>query len=231
MMRGKEFVKSENGVVMVEAAIYFPIVICVVVTMLYYGLFILQEAAMNYEVHRMTAYASKDASNPGYGEFPIASGNEVEFEYAGDQPSAEQVKAYYNAYHNRIGSLYRGVAGILCGEKYDYDAVFGQMVKNGLLFHFTVSPEVEVEKTLFGTSVVASVEYSVPMPGVARYLGLEEQMVIRSASYCHAVNPSDFVRNTDLAVDLVEFAAEKLGVSNKLDVAIGKAKNIINKIF
>ena len=69
------------------------------------------------------------------------------------------------------------------------------------------------------------------MPGVARYLGLEEQMVIRSASYCHAVNPSDFVRNTDLAVDLVEFAAEKLGVSNKLDVAIGKAKNIINKIF
>ena len=84
MMRGKEFVKSENGVVMVEAAIYFPIVICVVVTMLYYGLFILQEAAMNYEVHRMTAYASKDASNPGYGVFPIASGYEVEFD--GDMP-------------------------------------------------------------------------------------------------------------------------------------------------
>ena len=120
---------------------------------------------------------------------------------------------------------------MICGEKYDYDELLGKMSSNGLLFHFTVEPKVEVDKSLFGTSIVASVEYSVPMPGVARYLGLEDQLTIRSASYCHAVNPSDFIRNTDLAVDLVEFAAKKLGVSENIAAAIGKAKEIINMIF
>lgn len=230
-MRKKNFIKSEKGVVMVEAAIYFPIVICVVVTMLYYGLFILQESAMNYEVQRMTAYASKDAGNPGYSVFPVASGNDVEFQYSGDQPSKDQVKAYYNAYHNRISALYRGIAGVICGEEYDYEDLFGRMVNNGLLFRFTVNPKIEVEKSLFGTSIIASVDYSVPMPGVARYLGLQDKLTIRSASYCHAVNPSDFIRNTDLAVDLVEFAAEKLGLSKNLSKIIGKAKEIINMLF
>lgn len=230
-MKTKDFLKSQKGVIMVEAAIYFPMVICVVVSMLYYGLFVLQESAMNYEVQRMTVYTSKDASNPGYYVFPVASGNDVEFQYTGDEPSKDQVEAYYNAYHNRISALYRGIAGVICGEKYDYDELLGKMASNGLLFHFTVEPKVEVDKSLFGTSIVASVEYSVPMPGVARYLGLEDKLTIRSASYCHAVNPSDFIRNTDLAVDLVEFAAKKLGVSENIAVAIGKAKEIINMIF
>lgn len=230
-MKTRNIIFSEKGVVMVEAAIYFPVVICVVVGMLYYGLFFLQEAAMNYEVQRMISYASKDAGNPGYHVFPVATSNSIEFEYAGNQPSKTEVEEYYNEYHRNIGSLYRGIAGIFGGGQYEYDDLFERMTRNGLLFRFTLDPKMEVKKSLFGTSITASVDYSMPMPGVLRYLGLSDRLTIRSASYCNAVNPADFIRNTDLAVDLVEFAAKKLGISENLSSAIEKAKNIINTIF
>lgn len=216
---------------MVEAAIYVPLVLCVVVSMLYLGLFYMQEAAMNCQVQRMTIYASKDAANPGYSSFPISGSNDIEFDFGGSGPSASQVKSYYQAYHNTPGALYRGISGIFSGSNYDYDSLMTQLANNGLLFRFTIHPSVEVEKSLFGTSILATVEYETPMPGVARFLGLEDTMVIRSASYSHAVNPADFIRNTDLAVDLVTFAAEKLGLSDSLSGLINKSKSVINTLF
>lgn len=230
-MSKKDIKNNEQGVVMVEAAIYFPIVICVVVSMLYLGLFYLQEAAINYQVQRVASYASKDSANPGYSTFPVSDGSEFEFNFSGDVPSAGQVQSYYNAYHSSPGALYRGIAGIFGAGSYDYESLLDRMVRNGLLFRFTVTPSVEVEKSLFGTSILASVEYTIPTPGAMRYLGLRDKMLIRSAAYSHAVNPADFVRNTDLAVDLVTFAADKLGVSGTLGNIISKAKTIINKVF
>lgn len=221
---------DESGIVMIEAVIYFPIVICMVAFLLYFGMFLLQEAAMNCQLQRFTTYASKNTANPGYQVFPFSTGSDFEFSYEGDTPSSSQVDQYYMAYHNDIGALYRGVSGLFSDEDYDYDSTLVEMVNNGLLFRFDVSPSVEVKKTLFGTSIVATVEYSIPTPGAIRYLGLDQRLVIRSASYCHAVNPSDFIRNTDLAVDLVEFAADKLGISDTITNIINQAKEKVNAL-
>lgn len=229
-MRQRQNGKQESGAAVVEAAIYFPIVICVVMAMLYLGLFLLQEAAMNCQLQRFTTYASKNTSNPGYKVFPFSTGSEFEFSYEGNAPSASQVDQYYMAYHNDIGALYRGIAGLFSDEDYDYNSMLADMANHGLLFRFHVSPSVEVEKTLFGTSIVATVEYSIPTPGAIRYLGLNQGLVIRSASYCHAVDPSGFVRNTDLAVDLVEFAADKLGISDTITNIVNQAKEKINDL-
>lgn len=221
---------AESGAAVVEAAIYFPIVICVVIGMLYLGLFYLQEAAMNCQLQLFTTYASKNTANPGYKVFSFSSGSDFEISFEGEEPSPDQVDQYYMAYHNDIGALYRGVAGLFSDEDYNYDSVLNQAVRNGLLFRFDVSPSVEINESLFGTSITASVDYSIPTPGVLRYLGMNQELVIRSASYCHAVNPAGFVRNTDLAVDIVEFAADKLGISDTITNFINKAKEKINEI-
>lgn len=60
--------KDENGSVMVEAVIIFPIVLMAVMAMLYYGLFKLQEAAMLYQVQRVASEGSLMVSSPGYAE-------------------------------------------------------------------------------------------------------------------------------------------------------------------
>ena len=184
-----------------------------------------------YQVQRVASYAAKDAANLGYAMFPVADNGEFEFAFSGDGPSETQVESYYNAYHSSPAALYRGIAGIFGRGDYDYSNLLDRMVRNGLLFRFTVTSDVSVEKSLFGTSILATVEYSIPTPGVMRYLGMDDLTVMRTAAYSHAMNPADFIRNTDLAVDLVEFAAEKLGISDSLENIMAKAKTIINKVF
>ncbi|MGN0358761.1 MAG: hypothetical protein ACI4E0_13295 [Blautia sp.] len=224
--------EREKGAVMLEAVIFFPTIMCMVVFLLYFGMFLLQESAMNYELQRFTIYAAKNTANPGYKSFPVSSGNDVEFNFLGDAPSDSQVNSYYQAYHGHIGDLYRGISSIFrSSDGSNYQETLRQMANNGLLFRFTINPSVEVDKNLFGTTIVAKIEYSTPAPGVMKYLGLTDEVTIRSASSCYAVNPSDFIRNTDLAVDLVEFAAEKLGFSDNLNTIISKAKEIINTIL
>lgn len=231
-MKKSQKLENEKGFIILEAVIFFPIVICTITFLLYFGLFLFQEAAVNYQVQRLTTYASKNTANPGYSVFPIASGSEFEFDFSGDVPSSSEVTEYYQAYHENPGVLYRGITSIFSSsDGSDYNTLLNEMVRNGLLFRFTVTTDVEIDKNLFGTSIIAKVDYSIPAPGVMKYLGLDDDISIRSASCCYSVNPSDFIRNTDLAVDLTLFAAEKLGLSDSLERIISKAKEIINVVF
>ena len=60
---------SETGAIMVEAAIYFPITIGIVMVVLYFGLFKLQESYFFFQVERAATELAREASYPGYDSF------------------------------------------------------------------------------------------------------------------------------------------------------------------
>ena len=60
---------SENGAIMVEAAIYFPITIGIVMVVLYFGLFKLQESYFFFQVERAATELAREVSYPGYDSF------------------------------------------------------------------------------------------------------------------------------------------------------------------
>ena len=54
---------------MVEAALYFPITIAVVMAVIYLGLFKMQESYFFFQVERAAAQLAKEIAYPGYEGF------------------------------------------------------------------------------------------------------------------------------------------------------------------
>ncbi len=223
---------SQKGAVMVEATIYLPLVICSVMAMIYYGLFIMQQNALMAQVDRIAGVAAREEAYPGYDVFGMNAGGAVDFSWGGNTPSAGQVKEYYTSRHERFSDLYREIFGMFCGSRADYESRLADaaeavtMIRVGSIG----APEVEIKKSFLGASVTVTITHHIPLPGVLRYFGLEDATV-RAVRTKNIVNPSEFVRNTDLAVDLVEYLLEKLDPGGTISGYIAKTQELIQKIL
>ena len=91
---------------MVEAALYFPITIAVVMAVIYLGLFKMQESYFFFQVERTAAQLAKEIAYPGYEGFtdkePLSDGK-VDFSW--EEPSDEQVQSYYEAYNGSLTKI------------------------------------------------------------------------------------------------------------------------------
>ena len=59
----------ESGAIAVEASLYFPITIGIVMALIYLGLFKIQESYFFFQVERVASMVAKEAAYPGYEEF------------------------------------------------------------------------------------------------------------------------------------------------------------------
>lgn len=232
----KKTEKQNRGAVMVEASIYFPLVICTVVAMLYLGLFQMEESALGYVAERIALEVSREEAYPGYMKFNMNEGRAVDFSWEGSMPTKDTVTSYYKAHHEDLGSLYRefsGVASIFGGSgaaesayrtKYANTANTVKIIALG-----TVSePDIKINKGFFSSTVTVSITHQFPVPGVIRYLGIDEnQYAIKTTATKSIVNSGEFVRNVDLAVDAVEYLLEKLGLDDNVKTLVEKAKKVI----
>lgn len=57
---------TQRGAIMVEAAIYFPITIAVVMAVIYFGLFKMQESYFFFQVERAAMELARETAYPGY---------------------------------------------------------------------------------------------------------------------------------------------------------------------
>lgn len=225
---------------MVEAVIYIPIVLFIVIALVELALFNMQEYIMMYESQRVASVVSREIAYPGYSSFGMGQNNEIDFDWGmGNLPSDIQIHNYYESYHSSASSLYREVSGILKAANLaktdtgSYSGRFADAVtQSSLIAIGSVSePEINVNDNLFGSSVTVTFTHDIPMPKALEYLGFEGATAIRTAAYNYAVNPSEFARNVDLASDLVDFAFDKLGISGGFNDFKAKVNNVLDKIL
>lgn len=224
--------KDDKGVmVMVEATIYLPITIMIVVFVIYYGLFQLQQQALLHQVQRVGLQAGKEIAYPGYRAFGSNISNKVDFDWGDEQtPSAETIENYYKYSHNSLSVLYRelnffGRSWVSDSDINNYLTSLSNKVK--IFTVGNIATEAHIHKGVLVDSVNVKVVYSFPTPGALRYFGVDETMELGSAAFSAALNPTDFARNTDLAVDAVNAAAEMLGFSEGFQSIVDKAKKLI----
>ncbi len=228
--------KENKGSIMVEATIYIPIVICMVILLLEMALFNMQEYMMMYEAQRVSAIVSRNINYVGYKNFDMGEDNEIDFV---SFPSSEQIDAYYEEYHKSISSLYREVSGVLKAagigktNTSEFKRRFADAaVRCSLIAIGTVSsPEIKVDDGLFGSGVTVTFTHEIPVPKVMRYLGYQGETNLRAAAYNYAVNPSEFARNVDLAADLREFLFKKLGIEENYQKFKSKIDTVLDKIL
>lgn len=232
---------SQKGAVLVEAAIYFPIVLCVVVAMLYLGLFHMQESALGHIAESAVLEAAREEAYPGYSVFGMNSGNDTDFGWSGNAPSKSEVESYYRSQHGSLGDLYREVGQIfssIFGDRgrthFNYSAKYAAATAGiTMLSAGTIQdPEVTMENGFFSSTVRVSIKHTFQVPGVLRYLGIaEERYTLETVAIKRVINPGEFVRNVDLADDLVHFVLKKFGVEDQVNDLIAKTQKIINTIL
>lgn len=232
--------KNENGAIMVEASIYMPLVLCTVMALLYLALFNMQEYMMLYQAQRVAAVAAREDAYLGYEEFGMGQDNEIDFDWGeSGGPSVDTLASYYEAYTSHVTSMYRELGTALSigtGSTVDsssYTSRFADAARASTLIALgTVSaPEVEIDPGFWGTDVTVTVKHTLPMPGVLAYLGYDGTRTIRAAAYSYSVNPSEFVRNVDLASDLVSYIMEKCGLSQSYDRFLEETDKVLSVIL
>ncbi len=230
--------KNENGAIMAEAAIYMPIVLCTVMALLYLALFNMQEYMMMYQVQRTAAAASREEAYYGYDRLGMGEENEIDFPEDG-LPSSSEVNSYYEAYHGNLSALYQEASEaltaihVLDSGGQAYESQFADAARRASLIALgTVSsPQVEIDRGFFGTEITVTMTHAIPLPGVLAYLGYDEGTTIRTAAYSFSVNPGAFVRNVDLAADLVNYIMDKLGYSEGYDEFLSNLDEVLSVIF
>lgn len=228
-------IKNENGAIMVEAAIYMPLVLCTVMTLLYLALFNMQEYLLMYQTQRVAAVVSREEAYLGYEEFGMGSDNEIDFSWGeGNTPSAGEVTSYYKAYHNRLKDLYRGIGRAFSkGARLDYDSRFADAARESTLIVLgnISNPEIKVDRGFLGTDIKVTIKHSLPIPGVLKYLNYEGGTTIRVAAYCYSVNPSEFVRSVDLATDFISYIMKKFGLAGSYNTFLEKTNKVLDMIL
>lgn len=232
--------KSDKGTIMVEAAIYVPLVLCTVMALIYLALFNMQEYMMMYQAQRVAAVVAREEAYIGYDRFGMGADNEIDFDWgSGNYPSEADITGYYEAHNATLAEMYREIgsilhiAGIPGPDSGRYMGRFGNAaIDASLLALGTVSqPDIDITYSLLGTQVTVAIQHTLPMPGVIRYIGLPDGLTMYETAYTYSINPSGFVRNVDLAVDLTSYVFKKLGLSGQYDEFITKTKETLGKIL
>lgn len=228
-------IKDEKGVAMVEATIYMPIVLCVVMSLIYLALFNMQEYMMLYEAQRVAAVAAREDAYIGYDTFGMGSDNEIEFKNGADLTSAGKVNAYMEAHNESMSALYRGAGKLVSAITGDHASAQAQNVAGTVSASSLVAttgmstPEIEVKTGFLGTNVTVTIKHNIPMPGVLAYLGYDGSTTLKAAAYTFSINPSEFVRNVDLAEDLTKAIFDKLGLD--YGSFTSKTQSVLQKIL
>lgn len=227
-----EINKKECGSITVEASIYFPITIAIVMAVIYLGLFKMQESYFFFQVERTASQFAKEIAYPGYESFQNGKpleGTAVDFDWE-QGPSEEQVRSYYEAYQGSLTRIYR------LGLDTETETRLGEyqeaLCRSSALFSLgTTETYIKVDKNFLSQSVLAEIRYELPTPGILRYIGVKDKICLYAGAYQPIMNTSDFVRNVDLAWDLGNFLMEKLGLGEKTSAFIDRFNKLKEILF
>ena len=210
---------DESGFMMVEAIIYLPLVIASVVFLIYVGLFKFQEAAFIYAIERTSQFGANEVAYAGYDVFSDKIPTSVNFDWSSGSPLGDRdaLKEYYKANHKNVVYLYNEIFGSTWVSANEISSEYGDVVKNAAILSIAdgANYSVAIKRGILTTYVVVTVDYSIETPGIMRYLGLSKGYTYSRAACSVAINPAGFVRNVDLAVDVVDILAEQLGIDIK----------------
>lgn len=214
----KNPITEQDGAILVEASLYFPITILMVMLVIYYGLFKMQESYFFFQVERAASELSREAAYPGYSSFTEKEDNLLKSSAVDrnweNGPDASQVQSYYQAYNGSLSKIYRW--GLDDKIKTRIQAYQKALVKYSEVFSMgKTEAYVSMEQGFLTKSVKAEIRYVIPMPGILKLLTDRRQVMLYAAAYQPVINNTDFVRNVDVAWDLTNFLLKKLGVDTK----------------
>lgn len=205
---------NRGSATLVEMCFVFPIVLIVICALLYYGLYFLQAAVVNSYAQKAALEVSRLVSISGYEEFGNIS-TATDFDWDGNIPDQETV--------NRVVSEhdpYRYLdfsEGVAVASEEDVELVEAELVsllKASSFLGGEPTCNIEVSNYFLVQSVTVTVEQSFETPFFLTFFGMQDELKLITSVQAGATSPTEFVRNIDIAYDLVNYLLKKLNIGS-----------------
>lgn len=198
------FFEDESGAAaIIEYTIVFPIVMAIICILIFTGFAMLDKAALESEVERTALYVSKVVADPNYEDITTrsAASNEIDSIAVG----ADSITTH----------PYRYLFGASADTGAAEQTARAQIMKSQLLHNDDVRVEVRVNQGVFNKVTVTATE-GFEMPTFLKSLNMPNLLTIEVTATQYVNEPAEFIRNADLAIDIVEDVGEKTGITDKL---------------
>lgn len=208
--------KSENGAVMiVEAAFVFPVMFFVLFFLIYFGNMYVVKSAISRYTSTCAIKGAEYYSNPWVKTVTEAGGNAVPTENGDVQPYRHifSSKAIQNDIKDELQKKIESYGG----------GFFNNMEPENL------SCKVTYKNYIMYSTFTAETKYTLTFPLI--FIGEKEAMSIDFSSYetVTITDGSEFVRNTDMAIDYMQQSEMVQKAKEKINGAFAKVKEIFAK--
>ncbi|MDO5346694.1 MAG: hypothetical protein Q4E91_13260 [Lachnospiraceae bacterium] len=222
--------KGEKGAILVEASIYFPIVIFTVFSMIYFGMVKYQESILTFQVEKLAVMGGREVAYPGYEVFTSDGSLEssaTDFKSGSDFSSG--IEAYYEKHSEH---LYREWKFQYEEKESSLTDTLSQMLsQRSFLTGVTSEAKVKIENIVIARKITVEATYGLRSPKFLNYVGVPLDLTLKTYVTQSASNPTELVRNIDLASDLIDFLLERFGVKDRVDSFLKKVEDIKDKIL
>lgn len=222
--------KSQDGVILVEASLYFPLVIFTVFAMIYFGMVRYQESILTFQVQKLAILGGREVACPGYEVFledgPAAQ-SAVDFSRERDFGSCME-----NYYSRHSEHLYQEWKFDYEEERYRLETELSEILSSrSFLTGLVTTAQVEIHNYVITRKITVKASYGLKSPKFLEFIGVPADLTLKTYVTQSAANPTELVRNIDLAVDLIDFLLERFGVKDQVDSFLKKAEDIKDKIL
>lgn len=215
-------IKNENGMLIVEATIVFPIMFLVIFVMIFLGNAYFQRSRVDAIITEMAFYGSAQCADPLLKVVQTKGGVPA----YGDADYEIQPYRYF------LGELGSG-AGMNKIETDVEGQIRTRIDKLGTGLFSLMKPAASSINAEFNNAFVYStfdveVSYKIPMP--IRLIGMKDYFSIKSSSKCEVPvsDTPEFIRNVDMVEDWVESTPAGQKAINKTQEVMGKIAEFIN---
>ncbi|QSX04840.1 hypothetical protein JYG23_09000 [Sedimentibacter sp. zth1] len=205
--------KNNSGAIIVEAAFVMPIVIVVVFILIYMALLQIEQSIMYSQAEIIGQSVCKIINFPGFEKLILDESEEIE------KSTLDDIYSEHNPYRYLINRERDDFEQL---EKTLKDLVCKYAVLNG----GQIEPHIEAKRDGLATKVMVSIDYSFLLPSFVKIVGINNNVNRRVVSTTYATDSVEFIRNTDLAFDAVNFLLVKLHLKDKVNVFYQKIKDI-----
>lgn len=223
MIKIKQNYENQKGAIMVEAALVFPLILVFIAAMMVLVMLKFQETVLFFGAQKTASSAAREAAYPNYNEYiGISSDMAIDLN---DFPEEGSVIEYF-----KRNELYRTFRRDFGGTEGSSKSSLERFAKEfAFLNGIDTVTDVKITGGLSPTAKV-TVEYRLRLPKLLGYLDLPETWTLKAVSYSYAANPTEFVRNIDIAVDVIDFFLDRLGLGKHVDTFLEKLNTVKKKI-
>lgn len=205
--------KEDGAALIIEMTLVFPLVLFVMAVLIYMSCYILQGVTIYNNAQRIAVEATREIAMPGYEKLHISANERIYVKADFNTlPSGEQIKTMlleHKPYRYWSGNPLGSNAGGL-------ETSLKKLVENSsILANSNVDCDIKTTSNIIGQQVIVQVTKHVPAPGVIRFFGITDNLDIHVTAVAIVSDPAEFIRNTDMVFDLIDFMFDKIKIKGK----------------